>query len=53
MQIEWWHNGKLLIKNKTMIIEAVNTNDRGVYVCMGRNEYGTVNRTIDLIVISK
>lgn len=27
--------------------------DRGEYVCVGRNDYGTVNKIIDLIVLSK
>lgn len=27
--------------------------DHGAYVCVGRNEYGAVNKTIDLIVLSK
>lgn len=51
IQIEWWHNGKFLLRNETLLIESVKTTDRGAYVCIGRNEYGTVNRTINLIVL--
>lgn len=53
MQIEWWRNGNLLGKNKTITIKRVNAMNHGGYVCVGRNDYGTVNKTIDLIVLSK
>lgn len=53
LQIEWWHNGRLVTKNKTLTIERVNALDGGGYVCVARNEYGAINRTIDLIVLSK
>lgn len=53
LQIEWWRNGNLLGKNKTITIRRVNAMNHGGYVCVGRNDYGTVNKTIDLIVLSK
>lgn len=53
MQFEWWHNGKLFTKNKTITIETVNAIDRGEYVCVAQNEYGTIDKMIDLIVLSK
>lgn len=36
-----------------MTIETANAIDGGWYVCVAQNQYGTINRTIDLIVLSK
>lgn len=36
-----------------MIIENVIAIDFGKYICMAQNGYGTINKTIELIVLSE
>lgn len=52
-QIEWRHSNKLLAETEALTIERVNAIDHnGSLVCVARNEYGTISKTIDLIVLS-